>query len=174
MWTRSFAIILFAGALVASACTTVQESQESPSRSESGTAFAATAVQPQSKTQPQSDTTLQTPSKTRAPRSQTVPKGTGVLVSPRPIAGSTPTPPYPQAARLAGRSGVTVLRATIDIHGNPIELSIEESSGHQDLDDASRQTAARWKFHPATWCAEPIEYDVLLPFRFELKDSVKE
>lgn len=113
-----------------------------------------------------------TPAASR-PRRRPVFEGTGVLVAPKPIPGKTPAPAYPESARLAGKSGVVVVRVTVSEEGEPLAALVEESSGHAPLDAAAAETALRWRFKPGTWQGKAVELDLLVPFRFNLKTAKK-
>lgn len=108
------------------------------------------------------------PASVRRPRP--VFEGTGVLVYPKPIVERCARPEYPKDARLEGREGEVIVRASVDASGVVVETAVERSSGHRDLDLSACRTAANWSFTPGTWRGERVELDVLLPFEFHLKD----
>ncbi|MBL8694805.1 MAG: energy transducer TonB [Planctomycetes bacterium] len=110
------------------------------------------------------------PAPASARRPKPVFEGTGVLVYPKPIAEQCARPDYPRDARLEGREGEVVVRASVDANGVVVETAVERSSGHRDLDLSACRTAANWVFTPGTWRGERVELDVLLPFEFHLKD----
>jgi protein TonB len=94
-------------------------------------------------------------------------------MAPKPLEGKNPAPVYPEASRLAGESGVVVVRVTVSEEGMPVEMRIEESSSFTRLDAAAVEAAARWRFKPGTWQGKPVELDILVPFRFGLKEPAK-
>lgn len=105
------------------------------------------------------------PTRKRTPLSA----GTGVLVTPKPHSGCAPAAAYPEAARLAGISGEALIRIVVSESGEPLETTIETSSGNELLDAAALDTARRWRFTPASWQGRAVEFDVLVPFIFSLK-----
>lgn len=113
-----------------------------------------------------------TPAASR-PRRRPVFEGTGVLIAPKPVPGMTPAPAYPESARLAGESGVVVIRVTVSEEGEPLAALVEESSGHAALDAAATEAVLRWRFKPGTWQGKAVELDLLVPFRFDLKAAKK-
>jgi protein TonB len=105
------------------------------------------------------------------PRKKPVFDGTGVLMSPKPLAGQTPAPAYPEASRLAGETGVVVVRVSVSEEGVPVEARVEESSTFPKLDAAAVDAAMRWRFKAGTWQGRAVELDILVPFRFGLKSA---
>lgn len=61
-----------------------------------------------------------------------------------------PAPPYPPAARRAGREGAVRLRIVITERGRVADAVILESSGQRDFDEAARRTILdAWTYAPA-------------------------
>ncbi len=58
-------------------------------------------------------------------------------------------PPYTSAMRRAGEEGEVVIKALIDVTGRVIESTVERSSGHRRLDDASREAILACRYRPA-------------------------
>jgi len=58
-------------------------------------------------------------------------------------------PPYTAAMRRAGEEGEVVIKALIDVTGRVIESTVERSSGHRRLDDASREAILACRYRPA-------------------------
>ena len=78
-----------------------------------------------------------------------------------------PAPPYPAQALRRRLTGEVTLRVRVDVDGRPLEVSIENSSGHRVLDEAARKfVQARWHFIPATRAGVPIEAFALVPINF--------
>jgi protein TonB len=79
-----------------------------------------------------------------------------------PRAGHQVAPHYPRAARLRGAEGTALLRVRIAPDGDVVELRVERSSGHADLDRAALRAVARWRFQRAggesTWVLIPVEF----------------
>lgn len=81
----------------------------------------------------------------------------------------SPVPPYPAQALARRLAGEVVLRIRVDASGNPLEVTIERSSGYAVLDQAAaRFVKARWHFVPATRDGRAIEALALLPVNFVL------
>lgn len=55
---------------------------------------------------------------------------------------------YPPPLLEAGTGGSTVVRVVVDERGTPVEVAVERSSGHPELDDASLLLARLMRFHP--------------------------
>jgi protein TonB len=82
---------------------------------------------------------------------------------------SAPPPPYPVAAIRLGQQGTVLLRIRVDSEGNPVEVSIEKSSGSRVLDQAARQQVLRhWRFVPALVDGQAVAADGLVPVDFSL------
>ncbi|GAB2663182.1 energy transducer TonB [Arenimonas aestuarii] len=80
-----------------------------------------------------------------------------------------PAPRYPRASLIAGHEGTVVLRVLVDETGKPVDVSIEESSGHRALDRAARQQVLeRWRFHPTQRGGRPVAAYALVPIVFSL------
>lgn len=83
-------------------------------------------------------------------------------------ARATP-PPYPAAAIRQGRQGTVVLLVRVDIDGRPLEVSIHDSSGHRDLDEAARRHVLRhWRFEAARQDGVAVRSTGLVPVDFNL------
>jgi periplasmic protein TonB len=73
------------------------------------------------------------------------------------------TPLYPQAARLRGAEGVTLLRVRVEGSGRVGEVRIEHSAGDGALDRAASQAIRAWRFEPlrelrSLWVLIPVEF----------------
>jgi protein TonB len=79
-----------------------------------------------------------------------------------------PHPPYPEAARKAGQSGVVMLRVSINEKGRVSAVSLIRSSGHSLLDDRACISVQRWIFSPARLNGKPVATQVDVPVRFSL------
>ena len=78
-----------------------------------------------------------------------------------------PPPPYPRSALQRGFEGTVLLRIRVDAGGNPVEVSVEKSSGFRILDEAAlKAVKARWKFVPAQSNGQAIEGWALVPVEF--------
>ena len=93
----------------------------------------------------------------------------GALTEAKPEYLANPAPAYPSEARRKGWSGLVVLKVAVDKDGNPTDVIIEQSSGHDVLDTSASKTVKRWKFKPAKLGDMPVESQVKVPVRFDLK-----
>ncbi len=60
-----------------------------------------------------------------------------------------PRPDYPFAARQRHQEGTVILLVTMDAAGNPLTVSVEQSSGYRILDDAAlKKVRSSWRFKP--------------------------
>jgi protein TonB len=91
----------------------------------------------------------------------------------RPLGGYQVRPRYPESARRAGAQGTTLLKLRVLENGLVGEVLIEQSAGHQDLDNAAADAVKKWLFEPARMGKEPIAVWVLLPVKFELQRGEK-
>lgn len=57
-------------------------------------------------------------------------------------------PKYPQRALRAGIEGAVTLRFLVDTQGRPLQLSVYQSSGDNDLDAAALAAVQQWRFEP--------------------------
>ncbi len=81
----------------------------------------------------------------------------------------SPPPPYPQIAISRHLTGVVFLLVRVSASGEPLEVSIDGSSGAHVLDEAARKfVLARWHFVPATRGGQPIEAYARVPITFVL------
>jgi protein TonB len=80
-----------------------------------------------------------------------------------------PTPPYPAQALRRHIQGQVVLRIRVDTRGEPVEVSVETSSGSSLLDEAAvKFVKARWHFVPAMQDGQAVEALARLPIDFSL------
>lgn len=80
-----------------------------------------------------------------------------------------PAPRYPRNALRAGHEGTVLLRVLVDETGRPREVSVEDSSGHRELDRAAlQQVLERWRFHPAQRDGRAVPAYALVPVEFRL------
>jgi TonB family protein len=80
----------------------------------------------------------------------------------------TERPLYPRQAREQGWHGRVILRLRILADGTVESAAIQESSGHQLLDDNAINTATQWTFHPAKNGGFPVATTVDIPIQFDL------
>lgn len=82
---------------------------------------------------------------------------------------ANPPPRYPRPSIRAGDEGRVLLRVLVDASGRPVEVTIERSSGHRELDRAARdKVLADWRFRPAQRDGVPVPAYALVPVDFAL------
>lgn len=93
----------------------------------------------------------------------------------QPVAGvrleyaKAPSPPYPRDAVRAGLQGTVLLRVLVNVDGRPLQVDIEQGSGHRSLDDAARRFVQRnWTFRPAVRNGQPVQAIGIVPIEFSL------
>ena len=81
-----------------------------------------------------------------------------------------PAPGYPRRALKQRLTGTVLLQVLVGIDGRPLEVSVMQSSGHRELDDAARtQVLRRWSFQPATRNGQAVQAIGMVPIEFALK-----
>lgn len=80
-----------------------------------------------------------------------------------------PRPNYPSLSRRLGEEGKVLLRVVVSPEGQPLTVDLERSSNFARLDEAARQTVARWRFVPARRGDQAIEAAVIVPLVFRLE-----
>jgi periplasmic protein TonB len=65
-------------------------------------------------------------------------------------------PVYPAASRRAGEQGTGVFRVLVSERGQPVEVSVVQSSGFPRLDQAAMEAIKRWRFAAATNGSTPV------------------
>src|SRR5690606_17512740 len=86
------------------------------------------------------------------------------IVPPGPVVGMqlqydrAPSPPYPRLALQRELEGVVLLRILVDTDGRPLQVGIEQSSGHAVLDrEAVRHVQRHWSLRPALRDGQPVQ-----------------
>ena len=108
------------------------------------------------------------------------PVDTGTTVDIAPIASgpaaiqlqyrSAPAPVYPRMAMQRGITGTVLLQVLVGIDGRPIQVTVAQSSGSRELDDAARaQVLKRWSFQPATRDGQTVQAIGMVPIEFSLR-----
>lgn len=81
-----------------------------------------------------------------------------------------PAPPFPPQALKRRLTGTVTLRILVDETGQPLEVSVENSSGHRLLDEAARKfVKARWHFVPARQGGVAVQALALVPIDFVIE-----
>jgi protein TonB len=98
-------------------------------------------------------------------------RGGGGL-SARPDYGVNPKPSYPMLARRRGEQGIVRLRVHVRADGSVAEVTVAQSSGFSQLDDAALKTVRdSWRFIPARLDGVPVESWVEVPIHFVLGNA---
>ncbi len=107
------------------------------------------------------------------PGNETVEAGPSIS---QPLAGAhleyanAPPPVYPRAALRDRQTGTVMLQVLVDIDGQPLEVSIVQSSGHRELDRAALDHVLnRWTFRPAMKDGQAVQAIGLVPIAFNLR-----
>jgi protein TonB len=98
------------------------------------------------------------------------PADEGPLLITAPRFRSPPAPPiYPRTARELGQEGEVLVRARLDLAGNPEEVLLARSSGFDMLDRAAMAAVRRWPFEPGRRGGTAVVAWVQIPVRFTLR-----
>ena len=83
---------------------------------------------------------------------------------------SAPAPAYPRIAKQRGITGTVLLQVLVGIDGRPLEVTVAQSSGNRELDEAARaQVLRRWSFQPATKNGQAVQAIGMVPIEFALR-----
>ena len=81
-----------------------------------------------------------------------------------------PAPTYPKRALQQRLTGTVLLQVLVGIDGRPLEVTVAQSSGHRDLDEAARaQVLRRWSFQPATRNGQAVQAIGMVPIEFAVQ-----
>ncbi len=81
-----------------------------------------------------------------------------------------PPPAYPRDALRRRLEGTVLLQVLVDADGRPLDVVVQQSSGHRVLDDAARQQVLkRWRFRPAMRDGIATQAMGLVPVSFKLQ-----
>jgi protein TonB len=81
-----------------------------------------------------------------------------------------PAPEYPRTARNRGWQGTVMLRVRVNAEGKPEAVAIEQSCGHDMLDESAAAAVKAWQFVPAMRGETPEASTVLVPIVFALQE----
>ena len=116
------------------------------------------------------------PEKTPAPEptqemaaDRATPAAARITVEATPLYRVNPPPRYPRLARRRGLEGTVLLEVLVDRNGRVREVRVQTSSGHPILDRAALSGVRDWRFSPGTIDGHPVDMQVLVPVRFQLK-----
>ena len=84
---------------------------------------------------------------------------------------SAPPPKYPRNALSRRIEGTVLLQVLVGIDGRPIDVTVSQSSGNRELDEAARsQILKRWSFRPAMKNGQAVQAVGLVPVAFALQN----
>lgn len=75
----------------------------------------------------------------------------------------------PRLSRRAGESGTVWLRVVVDVRGQPLQVSLQRSSGHARLDEQALWAMRQARFKPHTENGQPVELEVIAPIEYTLE-----
>jgi protein TonB len=64
---------------------------------------------------------------------------------------------FPASAKRMNHEGTTIITFTIGVDGYPKNITVKESSGFEELDQAAIPCATRWHYNPAMQNGQPVE-----------------
>lgn len=105
-----------------------------------------------------------------APKAATEPKETFTEANYHANYGYNPHPKYPQIARSRGWEGRVLLKVHVSVDGYSTGIEIQQSSGHDILDESAVEAVNKWKFIPAKRGETPVASTVIVPINFTLKN----
>lgn len=80
-----------------------------------------------------------------------------------------PEPEYPRMSKRLGEQGRVLLHVVVDTAGNPTEVTLKKSSGHERLDEAAIEAVKGWRFIPAMRNKVALVAAVDVPVKFSLQ-----
>jgi len=83
---------------------------------------------------------------------------------------SNPKPVYPQIAKRRGWEGKVLLKVEVSTQGLSVSVTVHQSSGHVDLDEAAVAAVENWRFIPARRGNADVVSSVIVPIVFTLND----
>lgn len=84
---------------------------------------------------------------------------------------SAPAPNYPRGALARQIEGTVLLQVLVGIDGRPLEVTVSQTSGNRELDEAARnQILKRWSFRPAMKNGQAVQALGLVPIAFNLRE----
>ncbi len=81
-----------------------------------------------------------------------------------------PKPHYPAIARSRGWQGKVLLRVKVSPQGLSDSVAVEQSSGHEILDESAVEAVQKWRFIPAKRGDTPVASSVIVPIDFKLRN----
>ncbi|MCQ8104076.1 energy transducer TonB [Methylomonas sp. SURF-2] len=81
-----------------------------------------------------------------------------------------PKPEYPAIARSRAWQGKVLLRVKVSAEGLSDAVTVEQSSGHEILDESAVEAVKKWRFIPAKRGDTPVASSVIVPIDFKLRN----
>lgn len=81
-----------------------------------------------------------------------------------------PKPDYPAIAKSRGWGGKVLLKVQVSAQGTSDSVDIEQSSGHEILDESAVEAVKKWRFIPAKRGETPVASSVIVPIVFTLRN----
>ncbi len=81
-----------------------------------------------------------------------------------------PKPEYPSVAKSRGWQGKVLLRVQVSAEGLSDAVAVEQSSGHEILDESAVEAVKQWKFIPAKRGETSVASSVIVPIIFTLRE----
>lgn len=81
---------------------------------------------------------------------------------------NNPKTSYPPVAQQRGWEGKVLLQVRVQANGTAGQISVQQSSGHEMLDESAIEQVRHWHFIPATRDGKPIESSVVVPVEFKI------
>ncbi len=84
---------------------------------------------------------------------------------------SAPPPKYPRGAQSRRIEGTVWLQVLVGINGRPLDVTVSQSSGNRELDEAARsQILKHWSFRAAMNNGQAVQALGMVPIAFTLRD----
>lgn len=81
-----------------------------------------------------------------------------------------PKPEYPMIAKSRGWQGKVLLKVQVSADGLSEAVAVDQSSGHEILDESAVEAVKKWKFIPAKRGETPVASSVIVPIIFTLRE----
>ena len=107
---------------------------------------------------------------TDSPPDESEPVALELYSPPRSVSRATPT--YPRVALRNNREGWVRLDFMVDADGDPYEVAVTESVGHDSFHQAAIRALEKSRFEPARLDGKPLDAGHHLYYHFEMTDGV--
>jgi len=87
---------------------------------------------------------------------------------------NAPPPTYPASAVQDRLEGKVLLKLLVNEDGKPTMISVAQSSGHVELDQAATAAVESWQFKPGERDHRPVESWIMVPVSFSLDEDAAE